>query len=82
MPGGFVYEPAAGAVLKVGVDMLSATFTPTDSTDYKIAEVSTSIAVTPATPAITWDPPAPITYARCWALRSSTPPPMSGNLHL
>ncbi len=34
VPGTFVYAPAAGAVLPAGAQMLSVTFTPTDSTSY------------------------------------------------
>ena len=34
MPGTFVYSPAAGAILSPGVQTLSVTFTPTDTTDY------------------------------------------------
>ncbi len=62
VPGDFAYDPAAGAVLNAGVDTLAVTFTPTDATDYTTAEASATITVTPATPAITWNPPASITY--------------------
>jgi hypothetical protein len=62
VPGHFAYDPDAGVVLSAGVHTLSVTFTPTDSTDYTAVTASTSITVTRATPAITWNPPAPITY--------------------
>jgi phage tail protein X len=62
VPGTFVYTPAAGTVLQAGANqVLSATFTPTDSSDYAGASVTTSIKVTAATPVITWNTPAPIT---------------------
>jgi DNA-binding beta-propeller fold protein YncE/N-acetylneuraminic acid mutarotase len=60
--GSFVYSPAAGTVLTVGNQTLSATFTPTDTTDYKVTTVTVSLTVNPATPSITWPTPSPITY--------------------
>ncbi len=64
--GTFVYVPAAGTVLAAGTQMLSVTFTPTDTTDYTTATSSVSLTVNPAapaktTPAITWAQPAGIT---------------------
>jgi hypothetical protein len=58
----FSYSPAAGTVLTVGNHTLMATFTPTDTTDYTSGTASVSITVTQATPAITWNTPAAITY--------------------
>ena len=44
--GTFAYTPASGTVLNVGNNQtLSATFTPTDATDYIVATVSVSINV-------------------------------------
>jgi hypothetical protein len=34
IPGSFLYNPAAGAVLAAGTQALAAVFTPTDTTDY------------------------------------------------
>jgi len=62
VPGKFVYTPAAGEMLSAGIQTLSATFTPTDTTDYTSAQAAVSLTVTKATPAITWPKPAPITY--------------------
>jgi Flp pilus assembly CpaE family ATPase len=62
VPGKFVYSPAAGEVLSAGIQTLSATFTPTDSTDYTPAQAAVSLTVTKAAPALTWPKPAPITY--------------------
>ena len=45
--GAFVYTPAVGAVLPVGTDTLSVTYTPTDTTDYTTATKSVSIVVNP-----------------------------------
>jgi hypothetical protein len=59
--GTFVYTPAAGAILGAGSQTLSATFTPSDTTDYKTASTTVSLPVSQATPTITWATPAPIT---------------------
>ncbi len=34
VPGSFMYNPAAGAVLAAGTQQLTAVFSPTDATDY------------------------------------------------
>jgi len=60
--GSFAYSPAAGTVLTAGQQTLTATFTPTDTTDYTTASVSVTLTVNKATPAISWATPAPITY--------------------
>jgi hypothetical protein len=56
--GSFVYNPAAGTVLSTpGSVTLSATFTPTDTTDYNSASASVTLTVNPAAtsaPAYTW----------------------------
>jgi hypothetical protein len=63
VPGTFVYTPAAGAILPVGTQTLSATFTPTDTVNYNTATATVSITVNPKiTPTITWANPAAITY--------------------
>jgi hypothetical protein len=60
--GGFAYTPGAGTVLPAGAQTLSATFTPTDTTDYSSATATVNLTVNQATPAITWSTPAAITY--------------------
>ena len=60
VPGTFAYTPAAGALLNVGSQTLSVTFTPTDSVNYARATATTTLTVTKATPAITWSDPAAI----------------------
>jgi len=62
VPGTFAYSPAAGTTLTAGAHQLSATFTPTDTTDYANATGTASITVNQATPVITWPNPAAITY--------------------
>jgi hypothetical protein len=58
VPGTFAYNPPSGTVLSEGTHVLTATFTPTDTT----ATDSVLINVIQATPAITWSNPANITY--------------------
>jgi sugar lactone lactonase YvrE len=60
--GSFIYSPAAGTVLTAGQQTLTATFTPTDTTDYTTATASVTLTVNKATPSITWTTPAAITY--------------------
>jgi hypothetical protein len=48
VPGAFVYAPPAGTVLSAGSRALSATFTPTDTTDYTTATASVTITVNQA----------------------------------
>jgi O-glycosyl hydrolase len=59
--GTFAYSPATGTVLTAGSQMLSAIFTPTDTTDYQSATDSVTLTVSKATPTITWPTPAPVT---------------------
>jgi sugar lactone lactonase YvrE len=62
VPGTITYTPAAGTVLPVGAKTLSATFVPTDTTDYTNATATTVLTVGKATPALTWHTPAAIDY--------------------
>src|SRR5205085_3660509 len=63
VPGTFVYTPASGTVLSVGNGQtVSATFTPTDTTNYNTASKAVTINVTKGTPTIAWSNPADITY--------------------
>jgi hypothetical protein len=76
--GSFVYTPAAGAVLNAGAQSLSATFTPTDATDYNTAVAMVTLTVNKAMPIITWATPAAITYGTALSVTqldatSSTP---------
>jgi hypothetical protein len=67
--GIFIYNPVAGTVLNAGTQILSATFTPTDSTDYSTAVATVTLTVNKAASIISWATPAPITYG---TLLSST----------
>jgi hypothetical protein len=60
--GTFAYSPASGTVLGVGNNSLTATFTPTNTTDYTTATASVTLTVNKGTPAITWGAPKAITY--------------------
>jgi len=60
--GSFSYSLAAGTVLAAGTHTITATFIPTDSTDYSTATASVTLTVNAATPTITWAVPAATTY--------------------
>ena len=60
--GSFTYSPAAGTMFSAGPQTLTATFTPTDATDYTTATATVTLTVNQATPTITWATPAAITY--------------------
>ena len=50
VPGTFSYSPAAGSVLPAGTQQLTATFTPSDTTDYAPITAHDSITVTAGGP--------------------------------
>ncbi len=52
VPGAFVYTPPLGTMLAVGSQMLSVTFTPTDTTDYTTAAAKVTLMVNAAAPTI------------------------------
>jgi sugar lactone lactonase YvrE len=54
--GTFVYVPAAGTVLTGGSQSLSASFAPTDSTDYSTAAAAVTLVVNKGTPSVTLTP--------------------------
>jgi hypothetical protein len=58
--GLLTYSPTAPAVLTAGSQTITATFTPTDTTDFLPAAGSTLINVTQATPTLTWPAPTSI----------------------
>jgi uncharacterized repeat protein (TIGR03803 family) len=60
--GTFVYTPAAGTILHVGWQTLSVTFTPTDTIHYSPITTRVALLVNQATPLLTWNTPAPITF--------------------
>jgi hypothetical protein len=61
VPGTLAYTPSAGTVLDVGTQTLSATFTPTDTTDYTNASASVSLTLNPEPVTFTISP-ASFTY--------------------
>jgi kumamolisin len=52
--GGFTYSPAAGTVLGAGQQTLTASFAPTDSTDYTNATATVQLTVNPAAQTISF----------------------------
>ena len=71
VPGAFTYTPAAGTKLNAGNgQVLSVSFTPTDTSNYNgVAATTAAINVAKATATVTWSTPADITYG---ALLSAT----------
>ncbi|MGA2177568.1 MAG: protease pro-enzyme activation domain-containing protein [Verrucomicrobiota bacterium] len=53
VPGAFSYVPPAGTVLNAGSNLLSAAFTPNDSTDYYSVTDFVSLVVSPAPLSVT-----------------------------
>jgi N-acetylneuraminic acid mutarotase len=60
--GTFEYSPAVGTVLHAGIQTLSVTFTPADTTHYATTKAAVTLTVNPVTPVIAWPTPAAITY--------------------
>jgi hypothetical protein len=52
LQGSFAYSPAAGTVLPVGAQTLTATFAPTDTTDYTTGTATVTLTVLPANPVV------------------------------
>jgi hypothetical protein len=53
LPGSFSYSPSAGTVLSIGPHILTATFSPTDTTNYTTSTASVTLTVIPSTPLLT-----------------------------
>ena len=70
VPGSFLYRPAAGTVVASGSNVLSVTFTPADSVNYK-AVSATTVLTTGSAPAatISWATPSAITYGTALSAR-------------
>ncbi len=67
VPGTFSYSPGAGTVPAVGTLAMTATFTPTDATDYGSVTAHNALTVNAANtsktaPTISWHTPAAISY--------------------
>jgi len=62
VPGSFSYSPAPGAVLAAGVQKLTVAFTPSDTANFTTVQSEVALAITKATPVLTWPAPAPIVY--------------------
>ena len=63
VPGTFSYSPRPGTIFPAGTNqLLSVTFTPTDSADYTTATAIVFINVDHATPVLGWAAPASIAH--------------------
>jgi hypothetical protein len=78
-PGTFTYTPAAGTVLQPGANqVLSVTFTPTDSTDFKPATMTAAVTVTPPPPPPVITPtPAPVITPTPTPVTTTTTPTLT-----
>jgi hypothetical protein len=62
VPGTFSYSPALGTILAAGAQLLTATFTPTDSVDFTVATASVTLTVKQALPQLAWAAPVSIPF--------------------
>jgi hypothetical protein len=65
VPGTLSYSPAVGTILPPGTQQLTATFTPSDATDYQPVTAQSLITITAGAaniPSITWNAPGPVSY--------------------
>jgi subtilase family serine protease len=58
--GTFAFSPPAGTLLTAGQQVLMASFTPTDTTNYNATSATVTLTVNKATPTITWATPAAV----------------------
>ena len=50
VPGTFTYSPVNGTTLSTGIQSITATFTPSDTTDYAVANAANPLIVEPSAP--------------------------------
>jgi len=58
--GSFTYTPAKKTIPAAGIDTLTVTFTPSNTSRYNTVTSSVSLTVNKLTPTVTWPAPAPI----------------------
>jgi hypothetical protein len=80
LPGSFSYSPSAGTVLPIGQNTLTATFSPTDTTDYTTSTATVTLTVIPATPLVSLTASAnpvftsnPVTYTATVVVPAGAP---------
>ncbi len=62
VPGAFAYSSPLGTVLNTGSHTITATFAPTDATDYTTTTAIVTLVINQAAPKVTWTNPAAIVY--------------------
>jgi hypothetical protein len=62
--GSFTYSPPLGSVLTAGSQVLTASFTPTDTTDYSDASATVTLTVSKGTPSVTGTRRQPLRMAQ------------------
>jgi hypothetical protein len=73
MPGTFSYSPPAGTLLPAGTETLTATFTPTNTTDYNTVTTTNTLVVNKAAPNVVIEGITPWMY-------TGTPPTVVGKV--
>jgi len=80
LQGSFSYSPSAGTVLPIGQNTLTATFTPTDKTDYSTSTATVTQTVIPSTPLLSLGSSAnpiftsnPVTFTATFTTPAATP---------
>jgi len=62
VPGTFAYTPGLGTLPTAGAQILSVTFTPTDTKDYATATANVALTVNQTVPVLSWTTPSAIPY--------------------
>jgi hypothetical protein len=85
--GSFSYSPSAGTVLPIGQNTLTATFLPTDTTDYTTNTASVTLTIIPATPLVTLASSAnpiftsnPVTFTATLTVPAGAPAAPTGSI--
>jgi hypothetical protein len=85
--GSFSYSPSAGTVLPIGPNTLTATLSPTDTTDYTTSKASVTLTVIPATPLVSLTSSAnpvftsnPVTYTASFTVPAGAPAVPTGTV--
>jgi hypothetical protein len=85
--GSFSYSPSAGTVLSIGQHTLTATFSPTDTTDYTTSTATVTQTIIPATPLVSVTASAnpifttnPLTYTATLTVPASAPSAPTGTV--
>ncbi len=62
VPGTFSYSPGVGSTPGAGNNLLSVTFTPSDTTHYRTGSAVVNLSVARAVPVVSWAAPSALSY--------------------